>query len=254
MTIKVSKFIHPNIQMPLGRKMQMYPPPAGSVLYLPGYPPLGATVIDQVGTNDGTITGATWVRNAKGLWGLSFDGDDYVDCGDADSLSFTDGAGNDVACTILAVINPTNYNNTNSIITKRASATVAEWQFALAQTTGLLQFILYKGDDAAVFIKQTSDAAVGTGSRILVGVTYTGSELNTGITLYKNGAAIAQTAGSGGAYAGMTNTASKVRIGAIHTVLTNYFIGSQYLHLIIRGTGWSAAQHANFYNQIKSLI
>lgn len=51
------------------------------------------TIKDYSGQgNDGTIHGATGVRNSKGLWGLSFDGlDDYVNCGKDASLALTTG-------------------------------------------------------------------------------------------------------------------------------------------------------------------
>lgn len=59
----------------VGKKMQFYPPPANCVLYYPGYPPNGSTIIDQSGSaNTGTITGATWTRLGSGLWGLDFNG------------------------------------------------------------------------------------------------------------------------------------------------------------------------------------
>uniref|UniRef100_A0A6M3KMJ4 Uncharacterized protein n=1 Tax=viral metagenome TaxID=1070528 RepID=A0A6M3KMJ4_9ZZZZ len=64
-------------------KLYIPPAPANSVLYLTGYPPLGSTIYDRSGQdNDGTITGATWVRLPSGLYGISYDGtDDLVDCG-----------------------------------------------------------------------------------------------------------------------------------------------------------------------------
>lgn len=52
------------------------------VLWLPGQDdPQSATIRDRSGYgNHGTLTGATWVRNSKGLWVLSFDGvDDYIE-------------------------------------------------------------------------------------------------------------------------------------------------------------------------------
>ncbi len=53
------------------------PPPADCVLYLPGYPAQSDTIKDYSGQdNNGTITGATWVRLPSGLWVLSFDGTD----------------------------------------------------------------------------------------------------------------------------------------------------------------------------------
>lgn len=68
-----------------------YPPAeSGSVLYFPGLPAQGSTIWDRSNQgNHGTITGAIWKRLASGLWYLSFDGDDYVDCGTDSSLDLT---------------------------------------------------------------------------------------------------------------------------------------------------------------------
>jgi len=56
--------------------------PNGSVLYLPGLDYgnwYTGSIKDYSGNaNHGTIVGATKVRLPSGLWGLSFDGDDYV--------------------------------------------------------------------------------------------------------------------------------------------------------------------------------
>ena len=61
-----------------------------AVLYLPGYPGTGNTIHDRSGSsplNHGTITGATWVREASGIWVNNFDGvDDVINCGDNISL------------------------------------------------------------------------------------------------------------------------------------------------------------------------
>ncbi len=71
-----------------------YPPvDSGAVLYFPGLPGQGATIWDRSNQgNDGTITGATWVRLSSGLWVLSFDGDDKVNCGTDSSLFSADGS------------------------------------------------------------------------------------------------------------------------------------------------------------------
>ncbi len=55
-------------------------PDADTVLWLPGQKdPFGSQWTDESGKkNHGAITGATWVQNSKGLWGLSFDGTDDV--------------------------------------------------------------------------------------------------------------------------------------------------------------------------------
>lgn len=80
----MNKLILPSLSEP--KIQHLYPPPpAGAVLYLPGYPPMGSTIRDFSGNNNhGTIFGATWVRRSSGLWGLDFDGIDDKVSRDAD--------------------------------------------------------------------------------------------------------------------------------------------------------------------------
>ncbi len=95
--IKRQSLVLPYNPLSVGVMKQMYPPPANCVLHLTGYPPGGATITDFSGQgNHGTITGATWVRLPSGLWVLSFDGDDYVGCGNAVNLQITNNLGIEV--------------------------------------------------------------------------------------------------------------------------------------------------------------
>lgn len=82
------------ILLPFGKRMQFYPPSVNSVLYLPGYPPQGSTIVDHSGQgNDGTITGATWAKDVRGLDYLDFDGsDDKVVIGSAATFKWLHGA------------------------------------------------------------------------------------------------------------------------------------------------------------------
>ena len=63
-------------------------PDANCVLWLPGQDDAWSAVIrDRSGKgNHGTLVGTTWARQSNGLWALSFDGNDYVNCGNAASL------------------------------------------------------------------------------------------------------------------------------------------------------------------------
>ena len=66
---------------------------ANCVLWLPGQDDAySSTIRDKSGNlNNGTITGATWVKNNQGLWSLSFNGaGDEGDCGSGSSLTITD--------------------------------------------------------------------------------------------------------------------------------------------------------------------
>ena len=64
-------------------------PPTGMVSCWKFDEGAGGTALDSVGSNDGTIYGATWTNGIVGS-ALSFDGDDYVDCGNDTSLMITD--------------------------------------------------------------------------------------------------------------------------------------------------------------------
>lgn len=106
--IKERGLVLPNIGVKMEK--QMYPPPAGSVLYLSGYPPLGATIIDHSGQgNHGTITDATWTRLASGLWCLSFDGT-------GDNVALPAAVGLNSAGTIKIWARTTNKTLTNQYI------------------------------------------------------------------------------------------------------------------------------------------
>ncbi len=90
-------------------KVLFEPPESGCVLSLTGLPGGGSKTYDRSPYgNVGTITGATWKRLPSGLWHLSFDGsDDYVDCGNHDSLDITQGI--TVALWTRADVTPVNY-------------------------------------------------------------------------------------------------------------------------------------------------
>ncbi len=70
-------------------KPKYWPVEPGCALYLEGQQdPQSSTIRDLSGYgNHGTIYGATWVRESKGFWILSYDGaDDYTACADSTSL------------------------------------------------------------------------------------------------------------------------------------------------------------------------
>ena len=74
----------------LRRSLIFDPPDIGCVLRMSGRPQGGPVIFDDSPYgNHGTIVGATPVRLPSGLWGLGFDGDDYVDCGAFTQGKFT---------------------------------------------------------------------------------------------------------------------------------------------------------------------
>ena len=90
--------------------------PPGCVLWLPGIPGSGNQIIDRSGKgNHGAITGATRVRLPSGLPVLSYDGNDLITLGNADSLKFA----NTTTLTLEAWIYPT-VNEAGDIIGRSA--------------------------------------------------------------------------------------------------------------------------------------
>ncbi len=66
--------------MKVKRDLIFDPPDIGTVLYLPGLPGGGSKIFDRSPYgNNGTIVGATWARNAQGVWELSFGTTDEVE-------------------------------------------------------------------------------------------------------------------------------------------------------------------------------
>ena len=103
-------------------------PDANTQLWLPGQDDAySATIRDRSGEgNDGTITGATWTRLDSGLWYQSFDGDDYVDCGNNSVLNFTTG---DFSLEGWIVLDTANYTSENLII-GRGSINSDGWELS----------------------------------------------------------------------------------------------------------------------------
>lgn len=130
---------------------------------------------------------------------------------DNDKFSFTDGAGNDTAATVLILANPVALDAGYTQLAKYTSTSnMREWIIS-TDNAGKMQVSLYKNDDTAK-IRQTTNAGLSTASWQVFGFTYSASETDAGIITYVNGSAVAQTAGGVGAgYAGMTNGTAAVR-------------------------------------------
>ncbi len=228
-----------------------YPPaPAGSVLYLPGLPGQGSTIWDRSDkANNGAITGATWTRLPSGLWVLSFDGNDFITVADADSLSFGNGTV-DTAFTILLWAKMTDATGFRMI--GKMSSTVREYLF---QTTGdNLQIACFDADNLNS-ITTVASATVTSyeGKWVFFAGVYTGSGLNTGLSLYVNGAVVASTGSTTGTYVAMHNTAIDLTIGVANFATPSFATGSIALPRLV-GSALTAAQLLNIYNQERSLF
>ncbi len=133
-------------------------PDANTVLWLPGQDDnFSSTVRDRSGQgSNGTITGATWVRDSYGLWELEYDGtDDNVDLTNNSLYNFT--AGDFSGC---CWIYPTDVTNLGYLLS-RGSANVEGWNFAVHQT-GLLQFITSQSPGQQTSRSSASSIVVNT--------------------------------------------------------------------------------------------
>jgi len=129
----------------------------GCVLWLPGQDdPQSSTIRDRSGNgNDGTITGATWTRQSKGLWALYFDGtDDYADCGAPSVLDF--GSATDFSIEFWL---KTNYDATQyrGLVSKRPDYGTSDG-FAVGMTaTEKINFYIADGTN---YVDVSSDTSV----------------------------------------------------------------------------------------------
>ena len=229
------------------------PPPIGCVLYMPGLPGAGNKIYDRSPYgNHGTITGATWKRLPSGLWCLDFDGtDDNGDCGDADVFSFTDGAGTDKPFTMLVWIKPDVPWASGDIISKRLSTTTLEY-FLTFSSNGTAYLRLYNSGGTINNLTKTLDDAIEEGKWVLMGATYDGSEVHTGLILYKNGLVADATGAETGTYTGMGNSSAPLTIGA-RSGGAPYFDGGIALPRIYN-RALSALEIQNHFNREKHLF
>ncbi|MFA6304435.1 MAG: LamG domain-containing protein [Patescibacteria group bacterium] len=166
----------------------------------------------------GTITAggsAGLSTDQKGLAGGAYDFDGsttYIDLGDSNDLSFTNGSGTDKPFSISAWI----YADTASAFrafTKSRSTSVGEYVFGVL-SSGRASLLLYSGGAVSsnqIYSAIDTDFTAGVWTHV-VG-TYNGSESQTGINVYINGVRPAQTQALAGTYSGMSNTTATARIG-----------------------------------------
>ena len=173
--------------------------------------------------HEGTATGTPPTWGAVGS-GVALNGSsDYVLVPDHDAFTFGDGAGNDSPFSVCAWVNMVDATQF-PLIVRRISGAVADQDWGLyVSSDDKLYFRLFD-DDASASIYAMSSSVVTARENLwtlFCGV-YDGSESETGVNLYQNGSALAQTQiGSG--YTSMTNKAMDTWIGK-HT--TSYSNGS----------------------------
>lgn len=251
--------------MALRRHVQMMPrrfdvswrkPDSNCKLLLPGADQLnyGATIQDRSGNgNNGTITGATWTKMPSGLWGLSFDGDDFVNCGNNASLQITNNL------SFLAWI------KTPAIFTTGAGAFATleliaskwhptgnqrSWYIGLLnkELGGLVDNVFVSfGDPADGTFEYLGyyDANLVANTCYQVGLTFASGAL----VVYINGGAVAIVNLISVPPATLFNSSANLLLGADTAGTANRWKGQIYLGRVIGTTVLSAANIANKRNQ-----
>lgn len=229
---------------------KLWHPTASCVLWLPGQDdPQSATIRDRSGQgNHGTIVGATWARNAQGVWTLVYDGDDYVTFGNKFNFgnSLVDSAFSGI---IWAKITS---DTADGLISKWVGG--EEWRFI---TVGTNDFRFQIEDTSVDNVQpkiQSPINAYTLGTWNCFGWTYDGTGGATamnGANLYLNGTVVASpTRTNEATYVAMENLGGSARIGTFGA--GTFLVGSAGIGLICTGV-LTAQQIAGWYAQTRHL-
>ncbi|MDC1191198.1 LamG domain-containing protein, partial [Gammaproteobacteria bacterium] len=177
---------------------------------------------------------------------FDFDGvDEYVTVPDDDSLSFTDGAGNDEALSISAWV-----NMDSAIyfpILAKNDGTNKEWEIYTGGSADL--FFLIRSSSTGKYVGRKSDVSDDLvkyqNEWIHVVGTYDGSGNTTGIKMYINGSRVDVAIAASHPHTGMENTSAPVEIGRRDA--TSYANGS-ICHTSIIGKELSQCEVQELYN------
>lgn len=174
----------------------------------------------RVWTYDATI--AARIATLGSLVTVDFDGtDDEADTPDTADTSPGD-ASVDAPFSLIVLCKPDVNNAAMTLLAKEASATAEEWNFGLNASGHLV--VTLTDESASATLTGTYATAVGT-VRTLLGMSYTGSGVNSGITNYKDGVAQTTAAGGAGTYVAMENTAALMHLGARYATKERFFNG-----------------------------
>jgi len=234
--------------------MPKFQPDSTCVLWLPGQDdPQSATIRDRSGKgNNGTITGATWVRLGNGLWSLDFDGnDDKITVTDVATVqNIWDGGGS-----FVGWINPDSdgQGDNGNIISKVRLATSGGWEL---RTTGeaagkvKINFFVYFSSGSGYWQCAATVASIGVWSHVVV--TYNSSATANEAILYVNGVAQSW---SSGARSGtrVTDALTNLLIGDYEDGSRNYD-GKQALQRLFKTKILTQPEITNSYNQERNLF
>jgi hypothetical protein len=195
--------------------------------------------IDLVNGYNGTLKGAIG-RNGEYY---TFDHpNDYVDIGDEDDFSFTDGNGNNTDFVIKTEVVFDDFNNLDRawVVSKREDAinAIQEWQ--LIYSNDELKFFIWSNTNEKY---QITTAFIPTiGQKYILGVTLNGNTLS----LFIDGV-IEQTENLPVGFT-FFNGSSVVKLGDETITSKLNLLGKLKETVIIKGSGWSAQNITDNYN------
>jgi hypothetical protein len=195
--------------------------------------------IDLVNGYNGTLNGSIG-RNGEYY---TFDAEnEYVEIGDEDGFSFTDGAGNNTDFVIKTevVFDDFNSNDRAWLVSKRRNLGegVQEWQFIYFQDK--LGFFIWDSSDNQFDIR--TDFIPTIGQKYIIGITLNGTTLS----IFINGV-IEQTENLPVGFT-FFNGSNEVKLGdETFTNLLN-LIGKLKETVIVKGSGWSSQNITDNYN------
>ena len=147
-------------------------------------------------------TSSTYPTQGPGY--MEFDGvDDYLNLGDKDSFSFTDGAGNDKPFSIAMVLEPVLVTGTTTVLFgKGPGLTSGEYSAFVIGDAAYCRCFSPGGH----YIGRMATGSMVSKRLTSMVATYNGNKTNAGICIYVNGVRADDANSSGGTYVAMENT------------------------------------------------
>jgi hypothetical protein len=176
------------------------------------------------------------------LYSLLFDGvDDYLNLGDSNVFSFGDGTTDSpFSVSLWAKIN----DGARAPLFAKSGTGAREYHI-LTSASDLLRIRLYDQSTGG-YIQSEMDGAISTSGWRNYVFTYDGSGLQTGIKIYVNGSAPAQTTSISGTYTAMENTTADLRIGTSEQ--NSFYLDGNIDEFALFNIELSSAQVTAIYN------
>jgi len=194
----------------------------------------------HTGTHNGTLVGSPTFPAGKNSNCIEFGSGKGVNVADSTDFSFTNGS-NDVPFSVSMWVNFNSVSGVNFLASKWGIGTFGEWIVAYNST--FFTFLLYNYS-AFSLIRANYTFTPTTSTWYHLVCTYDGSELNSGLKIYLNGALMSST--NSGTYTGMINGVSQFQIG--NNDSNEYFKGKSDELAIWKDRELTALEVAELYN------